>query len=115
MVNNEFHVIGTAVSNYESVTDIKGFSSYLLRIEIERLGSKKGSSFEMVVQIYSSNKVVDIQENVIGKIVAVNGYLDGYTTQNGSLLTKAVVQNVIVLNKKEYYNNAVAGNIEIDE
>ncbi len=113
MVNNEFHIIGTALTNFESISN-DNYSSYLLRVEVEKMGSKIGNNFELVVQIYAANRAVDTNANVLGNLVAVNGYLDTFTTEKGSLLIKAIAQNVIVLNKRNFDNVAVAKNIEVD-
>ena len=113
MVNNEFHIIGTALTNYQSISS-EQFKSYLLRVEVEKMGSKYGNNFELVVQIYATNHAVDPTENVLGKMVAINGYLDTYSTEKGTLLIKAVAQNVFVLSKKEFERSATADNIEID-
>ena len=113
MVNNEFTVVGVAVSNYESIANSE-FDSYLLRIEVEKLGIHRGKTFEVVVQIYANNHAVDLKENVLGKIVVVNGFLDTYTTKKGTALLKAVAQNVLVVGDKMLEKSVVADNIEID-
>ena len=97
MINNEFHVIGIATSNYQDIGNSR-FSSFLLRIEVEKFNSKFGGKpFELEVQVYGTNKAVKTDVDVLGKLVAVNGYLDTYETEKGTLVIKCVAQNVYVL------------------
>ena len=96
MVNNEFHIIGIATTNYQSIGNWK-FKSYLLRVEVEKFGSNKGANFELEVQVYGTNKAVDVEEDMLGKQLAINGYIDTYATDKGTLVVKCVAQNVYVL------------------
>ena len=98
MVNNEFHLIGTAISNFNDIGNGK-FKSYLLRLEIEKFGSKSGNTFTIEVQIYGTNKAIDTRTEILGKQVAVNGYIDAFITKEGSLITKLVAQNIYVVGK----------------
>ena len=110
MINNEFHIIGVATSNYQDIGNQR-FSSYLLRVEVEKFNSKFGGKpFELEVQVYGTNKAVKTDEYVLGKLVAVNGYLDTYETEKGTLVVKCVAQNVYVLEQHE----RVVKNAEID-
>lgn len=108
MVNNEFHLIGIATSNFNDIGNGK-YKSYMLRLEIEKFGSKQGNSFEIEVQIYATNKAVDTNVEILGKSVAVNGYVDSFTTREGSVITKLVAQNVFVIDKKDTQDACVAG------
>lgn len=105
MINNEFHLIGTAISNYNDISNGK-YVSHLLRLEIEKFGSKAGNSFEIEVQIYGTNKAVDTSIDILGEQVAVNGYVDSFATKEGTIITKLVAQNVYVLSKNK--NNTVS-------
>lgn len=100
MVNNEFHIIGVATSNYQNIGN-KDYKSYLLKVEVEKFGSKVGNSFEVEVQIYGTNKSVNVKEETLGRQVAVNGYVDSYLTKEGNRITKLVAQNVYVLGVAE--------------
>ena len=113
MVNNEFHIIGTALTNFEALHE-GTYSSYLLRVEVEKMGSKKGNNFELTVQVYATNNAVDVKKSVVGQLIAVNGFLDSYVTEKGALLLKAVAQNVVVLSKKNFDKFVVDSNIEVD-
>ena len=107
MINNEFHLIGIATSNYTDIGNGR-YTSYLLRVEIEKFGAKAGKSFEIEVQIYGTNKKVDTSVEVLGCQVAINGYLDSFETKEGSLINKLVAQNVYVLdNARERLTEAV--------
>ena len=98
MVNNEFHVIGVATSNYQDISN-GTYISHLLKVEVEKFGSKAGKSFELEIQIYGTNKSINTKQEVLGKQVAINGYLDSYLTKEGSRITKMVAQNVFVFGK----------------
>lgn len=96
MINNEFHCIGIATSNYTDIGNNR-YKSYLLRVEIEKFGSKNGKNFEIEVQIYGTNEKVDTRVEVLGQQIAVNGYIDTYQTKEGTIIVKLVAQNVYVL------------------
>lgn len=99
MINNEFHCIGIATSNYTDIGNNR-YKSYLLRVEIEKFGSKNGKNFEIEVQIYGTNEKVDTRVEVLGQQIAVNGYIDTYQTKEGTIIVKLVAQNVYVLGNK---------------
>ena len=98
MVNNEFHIIGIATSNYQDISN-GTFVSHLFKIEVEKFGSKAGKTFELEAQVYGTNKAVDTKKEILGRTIALNGYLDSYTTKEGSTIVKMVAQNVMVLDK----------------
>lgn len=95
MVNNEFHVIGICVSDFEVLSQRK-YTYYSLKLEVEKY---KGTTFDLEVVVYSSNKFVDATKPMLGKQVAVNGYVDSLKLDDGSLRTKLVVQNIMELSK----------------
>jgi hypothetical protein len=99
MVNNEFHLIGIATSNFQQV-GTGNFKSYLLRLELEKVGSKKGQTFELEVQVYGTNRSIDVNKYVLGFQVAINGYIDSFVNKDNILVTKVVAQNLMVLDKK---------------
>lgn len=96
MVNNEFHLIGVAITDYENIGN-KKFISYVLKVQVEKFGAQAGKSFIVEVQIYGTNRAVDVKKDVLGQLVAVNGYIDYYETKDGRIITKLVAQNVYVL------------------
>jgi len=95
MINNEFHIIGLCISDFEILSS-KKFSYYSLRIEVEKY---HGSTFELEVVVYSSNKIVDVKKPMLGKQVAVNGYVDALKLDDGALKLKLVVQNIMELSR----------------
>ena len=99
MVNNEFHLIGIATTNFQEVGNGK-FKSYLLRVEVEKMGSKKGQNFELEVQVYGTNSAVNKTQSVVGCQVAINGYIDSYVNKDNQMVSKIVAQNVMVLDAK---------------
>lgn len=100
MINNEFIVIGICTSNYQYIGNGK-WKSYMLRIEVEKFSSKQGNSFEIEVQIYANNTAVDTSMEMIGRQVAVNGYLDSYETNEGKIFNKLVAQRVYPLGEQK--------------
>lgn len=99
MVNNEFHIIGIATSNFQQVGNGK-FKSYLLRVELEKVGAKQGQTFELEVQVYGTNRSINTDKYVLGCQVAINGYIDSFVNKDNILVIKVVAQNLMVLDKK---------------
>ncbi len=102
MINNEFHLIGTAVSDFKEISN-KRFAMYGLMIEVEKFG---GNHFETEVIVYNNNNRVDVKQRIYGQQIAVNGYIDTMTLPDNSIKTKLIVQNILILNKKKVFNNA---------
>ena len=100
MINNEFHLIGTCISNYE-ILGSKSFKTYTFKIEVEKYN---GGVFELEALVYSTNKVIDVDEPIIGKQVAINGFIDSFKEKTGALKTKLVCQNMLFLTKKSNFN-----------
>lgn len=98
MVNNSFHLIGIATSNFQEVSS-GHFKSYLLRVEVEKMGSKSGKNFELEIQVYGTNRAVDVSAYILGHQIAVSGYLDAFTNKDGGLTLKVVAQNIYVCDK----------------
>lgn len=101
MINNEFHLIGTCVSNYE-VLGTKKFKTYTFRVEVEKYN---GGVFEIEAVVYSSNHVINVDEPLIGKQIAINGFIDSFKDKTGAIRMKLVCQNILVLNKKQSFNS----------
>lgn len=96
MVNNEFHLIGTAVSNFVDISNGGAFAKYRLSVEVEVLGSKIGRANRVDIEVYGTNRAISITQKVLGKQVAVNGYIDTFTsTKNDMVYTKLVAQNLM--------------------
>ena len=95
MINNEFHLIGYAISNF-----IKGgsqtFTYYTLKIEIDCYGKRSGQTKIAYVHVLPTNKVIDIYQQVRGKQVIVEGYIDFYTKDNITNV-RCVANNISVL------------------
>ena len=114
MVNNEFNLIGICTSNYQYIGNGK-WKSYLLRIEIEKFSSKQGNSFEIEVQIYANNKVVDTSMEMLGRQVAINGYVDSYETNEGKIVVKLIAQRVYPLgDQKATFSEEVETNPDVE-
>ena len=101
MINNEFHLIGTAVSDFIEISN-KRFTMYGLMVEVEKFG---GNHFETEVIVYNNNNRVDVKQRIYGQQIAVNGYIDTTTLPDNSIKTKLIVQNILILNKKKVFNN----------
>ena len=101
MVNNEFHLIGIAVSNYVSVGNDK-FKVHSFRIEVEKFGAKYGTAFEIEVVVYGTNRAIDTTREILGRQIAVNGYVDTFVTkEENHIFLKLVAQNILVIESKE--------------
>ena len=95
MINNEYHLIGICVTDFELVSS-KKYGFYSMKVEIEKYN---GNTFQLEVVVYSSNKVVNPSKSMIGKQVAINGYIDALKLDDGSLKLKLVVQNIMELTR----------------
>ena len=100
MINNEFLLIGICTTTYQYNGNGK-WKSYLLKLEVEKFASKKGNAFEVEVQIYGNNTAVDTKMPMIGKQVAVNGYIDTYQTNEGHVMSKLVAQRIYPLGEQQ--------------
>ena len=104
MINNEFHLIGTAVSDFKEISR-KRFAMYGLDVEVEKYN---GQTFETEVYVYSSNNKVDVKTKIYGQQIAVNGYIDVAKLPDNSQKTKLIVQNILILNKNKVFKNTQA-------
>ena len=102
MINNEFHIIGTAITNFVETTQRNNHKTYNFRVEVEKMGSKRGETILLSFNVYSGNKNIDFDEDIEGCQVVVNGYLDSFVTEKGNILVNTVVQSVYVVSKKEF-------------
>jgi len=104
MVNNEFHLIGTAVSDFKEISR-KRFAMYGLDVEVEKYN---GQTFQVEVLVYNTNTKVDVKAQIYGQQVAINGYIDTAILPDNSQKVKLIVQNILILNKKKVFNNTQA-------
>ena len=95
MINNNFFLMGVVV-DFEKQDKLS-----VLRLEVEKTGVKFGKSFEVVVVIPMTNNTIDLEQDYIGHFVAINGYIDSKTNDNGSLFTNLIAQKLLVLDTKE--------------
>ena len=100
MVNNNFMLIGTAVSEFRNIGNGK-YVSYVFDLEIEKLGSKLGKNFIVELQVYATNNAVDTKESILGKTLVVNGYLDSFSTDAGAIINKLIVQRIYCFDNKK--------------
>lgn len=96
MVNNEFHLIGTAISNFAVASQSGNFVKYRFSLEIEILGSNVGKVNRVDIEVYSTNRAIKIDQQILGKQVAVNGYIDSFVNRNGATFVKLIAQNLMV-------------------
>ena len=102
MINNDFHIIGTAITNYVQYTKKNNHTSYYIRVEVEKMGSRKGEVVTMQFQVYSGNKNINFDEEIEGSQVVISGYLDSFLTEKGNYFVNPVVTDIYVVNKSEY-------------
>ena len=65
MINNEFHLIGVATSNYLDTSNGGNFHKYLFSVEVEVLGSKVGKTNRVDIEVYGTNRAVEISKNIM--------------------------------------------------
>ena len=104
MINNEFNLIGIAVSEYEAAR----YHNKTLRVEVEKMGSKEGNVFECECTVYGNNRMVDTSRSILGEQVAVNGYIDYFTSKAGNTIIRLVAQRVYVLGEQKARMKGVA-------
>ena len=74
MLNNEFRIIGTVVSDFEPIPNSESFPKKKLVIEIE--GKKMPRQYP--ITIYEKNGLIDTTKTLEGKVVIMTGYIDCY-------------------------------------
>lgn len=115
MINNEFHLIGVATSNYLDTSNGGNFHKYLFSVEVEVLGSKVGKTNRVDIEVYGTNRAVEISKNIMGKQVAVNGYIDSYYSEKtDKTFIKLVAQNVMVLDRSITTNVVASTNTNVE-
>ena len=75
MLNNNFTLIGTAITNYEKVENSK-IDKHVIQIEVER--KKKNGADKYNIQVLGWNKTIDTTKEIVGETIIVNGYIDPY-------------------------------------
>lgn len=75
MLNNEFRLIGTIVSDFEK-TGSESYPKYKLMLEVEKKTKGRTATYPLVV--YEKNTSVDINVSLKGKRVIATGYVDMY-------------------------------------
>ena len=102
MVNNSFSIIGTCLTNFELASSSSKYPQYRAIIEVEKMGSKFGSNFELPIIVYATNKAINPDFEVQGHLVCINGYLDSYKANEKDIYTlKLVAQNLYLLDKND--------------
>jgi len=97
MINNEFRIIGVALSDFIPM-EYKNFVSYKVIVEVEKMGSKYGNHFELPVVFYKTNRAINPDIEIKGHQVTINGYMDTYVPSDCSpSLVKLVGQNLFVV------------------
>ena len=89
MLNNEFRLIGTIVSDWEKVGS-DNFPKYEMKIEVERRKKDHTSVYTLVA--YEKNYVIDVTKSLKGKTVIVTGYLDLFKD-----FIKLVMQDIVIV------------------
>lgn len=74
MLNNEFRIIGTVVSDFEVIPNSENFPKKRLLIEVE--GKKMPKQYP--ITIYEKNALIDTSKSLVGSVVIMTGYIDCY-------------------------------------
>lgn len=72
MINNDFRLIGTVLTDFESIGDEK-FAKAKFLLEVDK---KKGGYTTFPVIVYGTNREIDVSKSLKGKRVVLVGYLD---------------------------------------
>ena len=110
MLNNEFRLIGTIVSDWKKVGS-ENFPKHEVLIEVEK--RKKGNPTTYKLTAFEKNYVIDVTKSLKGKMVIVTGYLD----LNKNFIN-LVVQDFVVIGeevKEELAFDKEEENIEYNE
>lgn len=100
MVNNQFNLIGMAVTDYV-LGGTQNFPVHMVKVEVDKTGNSKGKVFTLEVVVYSTNKAIDVTQPIMGKMVAITGYIDSYVSRSGIQILKMVGQSVLVFDRGE--------------
>lgn len=95
MINNEFHIIGFATTDFiKSGSD--SFRFFVLKVEVDCFGRNAGKTKTAIIQVLPTNKLIDVYQKVRGKQVIVEGYIDFYTKDNENR-NRCIAVNISVL------------------
>lgn len=105
MINNEFHLIGVAVSDFEKTIQAEtNYEFHTFKLEVEKVGSKTGLTFEIDILVYAANKKIKTNQKILGRQIAVNGFLDAYNNNKGQSFAKVIAQSILILDGSRAYN-----------
>ena len=74
MINNEFRIIGTVISDFEMVPNSESFPKKQFVVEVE--SRKFPRQYKVIV--HEKNGLIDTSTSLVGKVVIVTGYIDVY-------------------------------------
>ena len=93
MVNNNFTIVGTFISNFDLLVDNGAVKIYQATIEIEK--NRIGGTAQVPIKVFDLTKGVDFKQILKGKLAIVGGRIDinynkGDSTPNVSLIADSL-------------------------
>lgn len=104
MVNNEWHIIGMCVSDFEKFAS-KKYMCYTLHVEVEKYG---GNVATVEVRVFNTNQKIDCTRKMLGKTVAISGFVDTMKMDDGSLKMNLVASTLYEIAKGKINKEAKA-------
>lgn len=109
MVNNNFMLIGTFITNFETIKVSDDAKVYEAKIEVEKYKGSGADVIHIPVTFFSSCKHINFNIKPKGKLVALSGHIDVNITQKGVTFNKLIGDAIKILNndaygKKEFQN-----------
>jgi len=103
MVNNQFSLIGTAVTKVEAINNANvEVKQYVFKVEVDRYNSKP---YILNIYFYGNNKSINPNTKVEGRLIAISGILEGYNSKSGINYTRCVANSIYFPTKiKDGYN-----------
>ena len=103
MVNNQFSLIGTAITRIEVVNNANvEVKQYVFKIEVDRYNSKP---YVLNIYFYDNNRSINPNMKVEGRLIAISGVLEGYNSKSGINYTRCVANSIYFPTKsKDGYN-----------
>ena len=98
MLNNSFGLSGVAISDIKKVESDLKVEQYEFNVEVDRA---KGKAFVFTCYFYQTNKFINPKWKIKGKLIAINGQLESYSSKNGVIYNRLSAQNIYFPNNNK--------------
>ena len=104
MINNQFNIIGTCISEPIAVNSPNiEVKQHMFIVEVDKYN---GNPYTMNVYYYDNSKSVNIKGSIKGRVVAISGILEGYNSKSGVNYVRCVAQGIYFPLKKTSHQDS---------